>query len=238
MTCCMNEQDEGRLYVVSTPIGNLGDITRRALEILQQVDLIAAEDTRRTRILLNHYSIETRLTSYNSYNKMARGRDILRQLSEGRQVALVSDAGTPGVSDPLFHLLKDALEAGIGVEAAPGPSALLSALVVSGLPCDRFFFEGFLPRKKGRKTRLQWLADLQCTVVLFESPQRLGRTLEDIRTVFGNRRAVIAREMTKLHEETLRGPLEELIAGHAGRKWKGEITLIVSGHVIEEGETL
>lgn len=234
----MTENGAGRLFVVSTPIGNLGDITCRALEILEQADLIAAEDTRRTRILLNHYSITTRLTSYNSHNKMARGREIIRQLEEGRQVALVSDAGTPGVSDPLFHLLRDALEAGVRVEAAPGPSALLAALVVSGLPCDRFFFEGFLPRKKGRQTRLHWLSDLQCTVVLFESPQRIERTLQDIRKIFGNRRAVVAREMTKLHEETLRGTLDEMIAAHAGRKWKGEITLIVSGTVIEEGEPL
>ncbi len=234
----MAEHDKGRLYVVSTPIGNLGDISRRALETLGQVDLIAAEDTRRTRNLLNHFSVHTRLSSYNSYNKVARGRDFIRQLSEGRKVALVSDAGTPGVSDPLYHLLTEALEAGIDVEAIPGASALLAGLVVSGLPCDRFFFEGFLPRKKGRTKRLQWLADLQCTVVLFESPFRIGKTLENIRTVFGNRRAAIAREMTKLHEETLRGTLDELIAAHEGRKWKGEITLIVSGTVTEEGESL
>lgn len=232
----MTERDKGRLYVVSTPIGNLKDFTFRGVETLGEVDCIAAEDTRRTRILLNHYNLKTPLSSYNSYNKIPKGRDFVRRMENGDQIALVSDAGTPGVSDPLYHLMQVTLEAGIEVESIPGASALLSGLVVSGLPTDRFLFEGFLPRKKGRSTRLTWLATQPCTIVFFESPHRIGKTLVDILGVFGNRQAAIAREMTKMYEEVNRGTLEELIETHEGRKWKGEITLIVSGAVSKKGE--
>lgn len=232
----MTERGKGRLFVVSTPIGNLKDFTFRGVETLEEVDCIAAEDTRRTRILLNHYNLKTPLSSYNSYNKIPKGREFVRRMENGENIALVSDAGTPGVSDPLYHLVKGALEAGIVVESIPGASALLSGLVVSGLPTDRFLFEGFLPRKKGRSTRLKWLATQPCSIVFFESPHRIGKTLGDILETFGNRQAAIAREMTKLHEEINRGTLEELIETHEGRKWKGEITLIVAGADSKKGE--
>jgi 16S rRNA (cytidine1402-2'-O)-methyltransferase len=217
------------LYVVSTPIGNLGDITYRSVEMLRQVSLIAAEDTRRTRILLNRYEIATPLSSYNSYNKIRKGPEFIKRLNQGEDVALVSDAGTPGVSDPLYHLVQLALAAEAEVISIPGPSAILSALTVSGLPMDRFRFEGFLPRKKRRKRILEELAELSETVVLFESPQRIEKTLNELREVFGNRKAAITRELTKMHEEVLRGGLDDLCKASQGRKWKGEITLVLSG---------
>jgi len=217
------------LYVVSTPIGNLGDITYRSVEMLRQVSLIAAEDTRRTRILLNRYEITTPLSSYNSYNKIRKGPEFIKRINQGEDVALVSDAGTPGVSDPLYHLVQLALEQEVEVISLPGPSAVLSALTVSGLPMDRFRFEGFLPRKKRRKRILEELAELSETVVLFESPQRIEKTLNELREVFGNRPAALTRELTKMHEEVLRGGLDDLCKASQGRKWKGEITLVLSG---------
>ena len=217
------------MYVVSTPIGNLGDITYRSVEMLRQVSLIAAEDTRRTRILLNRYEIATPLSSYNSYNKIRKGPEFIKRLNQGEDVALVSDAGTPGVSDPLYHLVQLALAEEAEVISIPGPSAILSALTVSGLPMDRFRFEGFLPRKKRRKRILEELAELSETVVLFESPMRIEKTLNELREVFGNRKAALARELTKMHEEVLRGGLDDLCKASQGRKWKGEITLVISG---------
>ena len=217
------------MYVVSTPIGNLGDITYRSVEILGQVALIAAEDTRRTRILLNHYEVATPLSSYNSYNQTRKGPEFIKRLNQGEDIALVSDAGTPGVSDPLYHLVQLALEQEMEVISIPGPSAILSALTVSGLPMDRFRFEGFLPRKKRRKRILAELAELSETVVLFESPLRIAKTLNELREVFGNRKAAITRELTKMHEEVLRGGLDDLCKANEGRKWKGEITLVLSG---------
>ncbi len=217
------------MYVVSTPIGNLGDITYRSVEILGQVSLIAAEDTRRTRILLNHYEIATPLSSYNSYNQTRKGPEFIKKLNQGEDVALVSDAGTPGVSDPLYNLVQLALEREIEVISIPGPSAILSALTVSGLPMDRFRFEGFLPRKKRRKKILQELAEHSETVVLFESPLRIEKTLNELREVFGNRKVALTRELTKMHEEVLRGGLDDLCKANEGRKWKGEITLVLSG---------
>jgi 16S rRNA (cytidine1402-2'-O)-methyltransferase len=225
----MSHKGKGCLYVVSTPIGNLGDITYRSVEMLRQVSLIAAEDTRRTRILLNRYEIATPLSSYNSYNKIRKGPEFIKRLNQGEDVALVSDAGTPGVSDPLYHLVQLALAAEAEVISIPGPSAILSALTVSGLPMDRFRFEGFLPRKKRRKRILEELAELSETVVLFESPQRIEKTLNELREVFGNRKAAITRELTKMHEEVLRGGLDDLCKASQGRKWKGEITLVLSG---------
>ena len=225
----MSHEGKGRLHVVSTPIGNLGDITYRSIEILRQVALIAAEDTRRTRILLNRYEVTTPLSSYNSYNKIRKGPELIKKMSQGEDVALVSDAGTPGVSDPLYHLVQLALEASVEVISIPGPSAILSALTVSGLPMDRFRFEGFLPRKKRRKRTLEELAELSETLVLFESPQRIDKTLNELRDVFGNRQAALTRELTKMHEEVLRGGLDELCQASKGRKWKGEITLVLSG---------
>jgi len=220
----------GVLYIVSTPIGNLGDITYRSVEMLRQVQVIAAEDTRRTRVLLNHYDISTRLSSFNSYNQEKKGREFIKVLEGGGDVALVSDAGTPGISDPLYHLVRLALEHGIPVYPLPGASSVLAALTVSGLPIDRFSFAGFLPRKKRRKKTLEALAELPGTVVIFESPMRLEKTLGDLLETFGNREVAIARELTKLHEEVLRGTLEELLEQHRGRKWKGEITLVIMGN--------
>lgn len=222
------------MYVVSTPIGNLGDITYRSVEMLRQVSLIAAEDTRRTRILLNHYGIETRLSSYNSYNQTRKGPEFIKRIDQGADLALVSDAGTPGVSDPLYHLVQLALEQAIEVISIPGPSAVLSALTVSGLPMDRFRFEGFLPRKKRRKSIIAELAERPETVVLFESPQRIDKTLNELREVFGNRKAALARELTKMHEEVLRGGLDDLCQVSQGRKWKGEITLVLSGNPVKK----
>lgn len=234
----MESAETGTLYIVSTPIGNLGDITHRSVEILKQVDLIAAEDTRRTKILCRHYGIPTPLSSYNSYNQAQKGKLFIGMLEQGKALALVSDAGTPGVSDPLYHLVRSALEAGIRVVSTPGPSAVLAALTVSGLPMDRFVFEGFLPAKKGRKKRLEALAREERTLVLYESPHRIDKTLRELLEVFGNRRAVIAREMTKKFEEVIRGNLEELAELGKSRRWKGEITLVLAGcSKIRKGET-
>ncbi len=225
----MSPKGKGCLYVVSTPIGNLGDITYRSVEMLRQVSLIAAEDTRRTRILLNNYEIDTPLSSYNSYNQTRKGPEFIKKVNQGDDIALVSDAGTPGVSDPLYNLVQLALEQEVEVISIPGPSAVLSALTVSGLPMDRFRFEGFLPRKKRRKRIIQELADQSETVVLFESPQRIEKTLNELKEVFGNRKAALTRELTKIHEEVLRGGLDDLCKANEGRKWKGEITLVLSG---------
>lgn len=214
---------------MSTPIGNLGDITYRSVATLEKVDGIAAEDTRRTRILLNHYKIATPLASFNSHNQTRKGPQFIQRLNRGEHLALVSDAGTPGISDPLFHLVQLALENEIRVESLPGPSALLAALTVSGLPMDRFLFEGFLPRKKRRKQTLATLASQPTTVVLFESPHRIDKTLSDLREVFGNRQVALTRELTKLHEEVLRGTLDELVAASQNRKWRGEITVVIAG---------
>ncbi|MCH7500570.1 MAG: 16S rRNA (cytidine(1402)-2'-O)-methyltransferase [Nitrospinae bacterium] len=226
----MSQEGKGCLYVVSTPIGNLGDITYRSVETLRQVALIAAEDTRRTRILLNHYQIAVPLSSYNSYNQTRKGPELIKKINQGEDIALVSDAGTPGVSDPLYHLVQLALDEEVQVIALPGASAVLSALTVSGLPMDRFRFEGFLPRKKRRKKTIAALAERSETVVLFESPQRIDKTLNELREACGNRPAALTRELTKMHEEVLRGGLDELCRVSRGRKWKGEITLVLSGN--------
>ncbi len=222
--------------MVSTPIGNLGDVTYRSVETLQQVALIAAEDTRRTKTLLTHYSIARPLSSYNSYNCSKKGPELIRKLLRGEDIALVSDAGTPGVSDPLYQLVQLALAEEIEVISIPGPSAVLSALTVSGLPMDRFRYEGFLPRKKRRRKTLEELANQPATVVLFESPQRIEKTLIELREVFGNRKAALTRELTKKHEEVLRGSLDDLVNACQGRQWKGEITLVLSGKQKEKGK--
>ena len=229
-------EQTGTLYIVSTPIGNLGDITRRSLELLGKVRLIAAEDTRRTRILLNHYQIRTPLSSFNSYNQAKKSGQFVARLMQGEDLALVSDAGTPGVSDPLYHLVRAALEEKIAVVSSPGPSAVLAALTVSGLPVDRFVFEGFLPRKKGRKRLLAELAEERRTIVLFESPHRIAKTLVELHAAMGDRTAVLARELTKLHEEVIRGTLEELASIAGERKLKGEITLVISGCSKKKGK--
>ena len=219
--------ETGNLFVVSTPIGNLGDVTHRAIETLDKVFLIAAEDTRRTKILLNRYEIQTPLSSYNSFNKIKKARGFIERLKKGNDLALVSDAGTPGISDPHYHLVNAAIEEGISIYSIPGPSALLAALTVSGLPMDRFIFEGFLPRKKGRTTMLENLANEKRTIVIFESPNRIEKTIQDLYRFFGDRKVAITRELTKMFEEVIRGNLEELST--LTRTWKGEITVVIAG---------
>ena len=221
----------GTLYVVATPLGNLEDITFRAVRILKEAPVIACEDTRRTVKLLNRYEIRTPMVVFHDYNKTRAGAGILRRLREGESVALVSDAGTPAISDPGYELVRDAVAEGIPVEVIPGPSALISALVVSGLPTDHFTFEGFLPNRSARRRKaLAALSRETRTMIFYESPQRLGGFLADAVEEFGERRACIVRELTKVHEEILRGTLPEL-AGEIGERASvlGEITVVVAG---------
>ena len=218
----------GRLLVVSTPIGNLGDLSPRAREALAGAELVACEDTRHTGLLLSRLGIKARLVSYHEHNERARLPALLAALAEGETVALVSDAGTPLVSDPGFVLVRAAVEQGSAVEAIPGPSALLAALVVSGLPPLPFTFAGFPPQKLGkRRTFFARLAALEHTVIFYESPHRLGASLADAAAAFGDRRAIVARELTKLHEEVHRGTLAELAAAFADEKPRGEIVVVV-----------
>jgi 16S rRNA (cytidine1402-2'-O)-methyltransferase len=223
-------QGPGKLYLCATPIGNLEDITLRALATLREVDLVAAEDTRRTRRLFSRHDIHTPLLSYREENRESAGTKIVERLEAGADVALVSDAGTPGISDPGHHLVTLCLERGITVEAVPGPNAAISALVISGLPTTRFSFEGFLPRKPGaRRKVLSALAGDVRTLIFYESPNRLVATLEDIREVLGDRPAAIARELTKKFEEVMRGPVSELLERLESRQVKGEVVLVVGG---------
>ncbi len=217
----------GILYIVSTPIGNLKDITYRAVEILGTVPLIAAEDTRHTQKLLQHYKIKAATVSYFEHNRFTRIPQLQAHLKAGNDLAVVTDAGTPGVSDPAYRLIRAAIEIDARVESVPGPSAVLAGLVSSGLPTDRFLFEGFLPPKKGRKKRLTALINESATLVFYESPKRLARTLRDIRDVLGDRPAVICRELTKLHEETIRGTVSSLLAYFQNKTAKGECVILV-----------
>jgi len=220
----------GVLYVVATPIGNLEDITLRALRILKEVDLIAAEDTRHTRHLLDHYGIQTALTSYHEHNERAKAQNLVERLQRGENIALVCDAGTPAISDPGYRLVYAALAAGIQVTPIPGPAALVAAISASGLPSDRFVFEGFLPAKpQERKNRLQELRDEGRTLVFYEAPHRLKQTLDDLEQILGERDIVVARELTKLHEEFLRGKIGSVREQLAEREIKGEIALLVQG---------
>jgi len=214
---------------VATPIGNLADITYRAVHILQQVDLIAAEDTRKSSILLNHYHINTPLRSYHSYNLRRETPKLIERLKQQQAVALISDAGTPGISDPGYHLVQACIQEDIRIIPIPGPSALITALVASGLPSHRFVFEGFLPQKKGRKTRLEQLAREERTVVLYESPHRILKTVKEMHEYFGNRYCVMARELTKKFEEFFRGRLAELANYLESKPIKGEIVLLIQG---------
>lgn len=202
----------GTLYLVATPIGNLEDITFRAVKVLSSVDLIAAEDTRKTKILLDHYHINKPMMSYFSYNEQIRAPQLIGKLLTGQSIALVSDAGTPGISDPAFHIVQQALEKGISIIPIPGPTAFISALIASGLPTDRFVFEGFLPQKKGRKTKLEQLKSETRTIILYESPHRILKTINDIFLYFGNCDVVVARELTKKFEEIIRGPIQSVLA--------------------------
>jgi 16S rRNA (cytidine1402-2'-O)-methyltransferase len=220
----------GILYVVATPIGNLEDISLRALRILKDVDLIAAEDTRHTRILLDHYEIRTPLVSYHEHNERAQAPRLAERLVHGENIALVSDAGTPAISDPGYRLVVEALRTGIRVTPIPGASALASALSASGLPTDRFVFEGFLPSKKGeREGRLEALRGERRTVVFYEAPHRLKDALTAMQRILGDREIVVGRELSKVHEEFLRGTIDAVIARLAEREVKGEITIVVRG---------
>ncbi len=220
-------KDIGIVYIVSTPIGNLSDITFRAVEILKSVPLIAAEDTRKTKILLNHYKISTPLISYYEHNHFSRIDRIIAHLQDGKDIAVVTDAGTPGVSDPAYKLIRDAIAVGAKIESIPGASAVLAALISSGLPTDRFIFEGFLPPKKGRKKRLLVLEQETATIIFFENPKRIKRTLTDILESIGNRPAVVCRELTKLYEEIIRGTVEELLAYFSKHDVKGECVILI-----------
>ena len=219
----------GTLYLVSTPIGNLEDISLRALRILKEADIVAAEDTRRTGLLLKHFNIKSSLESYHNYNKEKKTPFLLELLSGGRTIAVVSDAGTPGISDPAYYLVKRAVQAGITVSPVPGATAAVASVIVSGLPTDRFVFEGFLPSKKGRKTRLEQLKTENRTLILYEAPHRLVRTLNDLLNTFGNRQISVCREMTKKFEEIIRGSLTEIIEIFTRRKVRGEIVLVIEG---------
>jgi 16S rRNA (cytidine1402-2'-O)-methyltransferase len=220
----------GTLFVVATPIGNLEDITLRALRVLREVDVIACEDTRRTRALLAHFDIHTPTTSYFEHNKLTRGPQLLRQLAEGRSVALVTDAGTPGVSDPGFLLVRDARAAGVPVVPVPGSSAVVTALSAAGLPADRFVFDGFPPVKPGRRlNRLTALRELETTVVLYESPHRILATLEAIAQVFGERDIIVARELTKQFEEIVRATPAAHRERLAAAGVRGEFTVVIPG---------
>lgn len=218
------------LYLVPTPIGNLEDITLRAINILKSVDVILAEDTRTSKVLLNHYGIEKKLFSHHAFNEHHTAPEIIRMLKEGSTVALVSDAGTPGISDPGFYLVRECIKNDIAVECLPGPSAFVVALVNSGLPCDRFCFEGFLPQKKGRQTALKKLSEENRTIVFYESPHRLVKLLNECAVIFGNeRKASVSRELTKKFEETKRGTLPELASYFSKKDVKGEIVVVVEG---------
>jgi 16S rRNA (cytidine1402-2'-O)-methyltransferase len=229
----------GTLYLVSTPIGNLEDITHRAVRVLGEVDIIACEDTRHTKKLLNHYGIKTRTVSYHEHNERERAAELVEKLKLGSNVAVVSDAGTPGISDPGFRLTRVAIENDIRVVPVPGPSALITALVASGMPTDEFFFGGFLPARSGaRRTRLGELRSIPATLIFYEGPHRIAATLKDAQEILGEREAVVARELTKMHEEIVRGRLSDLAARFSSAdSARGELVLIIDRAVIEvEGE--
>jgi 16S rRNA (cytidine1402-2'-O)-methyltransferase len=219
----------GILYLVATPIGNLEDITYRAVKVLSSVDLIAAEDTRKTKILLDHYNINKPMMSYYSYNEKARAPQLIEKLLAGQSIALVSDAGTPGISDPAFYIVQQALENGISIIPIPGPTAFISALIASGLPTDRFVFEGFLPLKKGRKTKYESLKLEPRTIILYESPHRIHKTLAEIQNYFGNRNVVVARELTKKFEEIVRGSIQFVQSELEKKEPRGEYVVLIEG---------
>ena len=221
------DKKKGKIFIVSTPIGNLGDITFRAIEILKKVSLIAVEDTRKSKILLNHYNIKTNLISYFEHNVKIRLPKLINRVSQGENIALISDAGTPGISDPGYRLVKEAIDNLIIVESIPGPSAFLSAITSSGLPTDRFIFEGFLPHKKGRLKKITKIKDQNATIIYYESPHRLVKTLRQCYAILGDRPAVVSRELTKIHEQIKRGTLSSLINYFDQKKIKGECVLLI-----------
>jgi 16S rRNA (cytidine1402-2'-O)-methyltransferase len=226
----------GTLYLVATPIGNLADITQRALQVLRDVDLIACEDTRHTRKLLQHYGIDKKTVSYHEHNEQQRAADLIELLKQGSSIAVVSDAGTPAISDPGFRLVRTAVENDVPVVPLPGPSALIAALVAAGLPTDEFFFGGFLPARSGaRRARLNELRSIPGTLIFYEAPHRLAASLKDAYEVLGERDAVVARELTKLHEEIRRGRLSELSAHYSSvEQPRGEIVVLIDRTVLDE----
>ena len=219
--------EKGVLYIVSTPIGNLEDITFRAIRILKDSSLIAAEDTRRSKVLLSHYNISTPTISYYEHNRYTRIPKLIDHLIDGEDIALITDAGTPGISDPAFRLIRAAINSDCRVESIPGASASLAALVASGLPTDRFIFEGFLPHKKGRKGKLEKVKDIDATIIFYESPNRLVRTLKDILEYIGDRPIAIGRELSKKFEEIMRGRVSDILSHYNTNKPKGEFVIVI-----------
>ena len=227
----------GTLYIVPTPVGNMEDMTLRAIRVLKEADLVLAEDTRTSGILFKHFDIKNHLMAHHKFNEHGTATGIVERLKAGQTIALISDAGTPGISDPGFYLAREAAHAGITVQTLPGATAFVPALVSSGLPCDRFCFEGFLPQKKGRQTHLLSLQDETRTMVFYESPYRLLKTLQQFADVFGEDRQVsVAREISKLYEEHVRGTLQEVIAHFTEKDPRGEIVIILAGHSIKKGK--
>ena len=224
----------GILYIVPTPVGNMEDMTFRAVRILKEVDLVLAEDTRTSGILLKHYEIKNALMSHHKFNEHGTSAGIVNRLLEGENVAVISDERTHGSSEPGFFLVREAVRAGVEVQCLPGATAFVPALVSSGLPCDRFAFEGFLPQKKGRQTRLQALKDEERTMIFYESPFRLVKTLQQFAEVYGGDRQVsVCREISKIHEESVRGSLDEVIAHFKEKEPKGEIVIVLAGRKSE-----
>lgn len=228
---------EGKLCIVPTPVGNMADMTPRAVEALREASLVLAEDTRTSAVLMRHFGIATPMASHHKYNEHRDLDPILDRIAAGETIALISDAGTPGISDPGFMLSRECRRRGLKVETLPGATAFVPALVDSGLPCDRFFFEGFLPQKKGRASRIEFLAELPATFIVYESPLRLARTLAQLAEACGESRpASVSREISKVHETTVRGTLGELAAYFDVNQAKGEIVIVISGKVREESE--
>ena len=225
------------LYIVPTPVGNMEDMTLRAIRVLKEVDLVLAEDTRTSGILLKHFDIKNQLMSHHKFNEHGTSAAVIDRLLAGQNVALISDAGTPGISDPGFFLVREAVRAGVEVQTLPGATALIPALVSSGLPCDRFVFEGFLPQKKGRQSRIEALRDEVRTMVFYESPYRVLKTLQQLSEVFGgNRQASACREISKVHEESVRGSLQELIEHFTQTEPRGEFVIVVAGRQKDDNQ--
>ena len=229
----------GTLYIVPTPVGNLEDMTFRAVRILKEADMVLAEDTRTSGILLKHYEIQNHLMSHHKFNEHGTSAGIVDRLRAGQTIALISDAGTPGISDPGFFLVREAVRAGVEVQCLPGATAFVPALVSSGLPCDRFAFEGFLPPKKGRQTKLEALRTEERTMIFYESPYRLLKTLQQFADVYGpDRHVSVCREISKVHEESVRGTLAEVIAHFTETEPRGEIVMILAGaEPVKESKT-
>ena len=220
----------GILYIVPTPVGNMEDMTLRAIRILKEADLVLAEDTRTSGFLLKHFDINQRLMSHHKFNEHGTATGVVERLKAGQTIALISDAGTPGISDPGFYLVREAIAAGVEVQTLPGATACIPALVSSGLPCDRFCFEGFLPQKKGRQTHLESLKEETRTMIFYESPYRVLKTLQQFALVFGGDRQVsVCREISKIHEESVRGTLDEVIAHFTEKEPKGEFVIVLAG---------